>query len=201
MKTRFPIIGFTGLAGAGKSTAADGILAAAALAHIPASRFSFAEPGKRMLELIGVPPRNLRTPDGKMEPLAEFGGKSGRDMMQTLMTEWGRGMVANDLWIRVGSRQMLDMVQRGVFVVVDDIRFDNEAEVIADLGGTIIEIHRPWTVTKLANGGSELTRPWYTSNLHASERGILGDWIDRYLGNDGTIADLHAHACAAVFAE
>lgn len=185
MKPRFPVIGFTGFLEVGKSTAADGVIAAAVAAKIPVAKFSFAEPGKRMLELIGVPPECLRTEEGKRRPLPEFGGKTGRELMQTLMTDWGRQMVSQDLWVRVCARMMLHSVAANLLLVLDDIRFDNEADVIAGLGGTIIEI----------------TRPGKVRGNHPSERGIQRDWIDRFIANDGTVADLQASACAACFAD
>lgn len=185
MKTRFPVVGFTGFLEVGKSTAADGVIAAAVAAEIPVAKFSFAEPGKRMLELIGVPPECLRTEEGKRRPLPEFGGKTGRELMQTLMTDWGRVQVCPDLWVRVSAHMMPCAIASDTLLVLDDIRFDNEAEVIAGLGGTIIEV----------------TRPGKVRGTHPSERGIQRDWIDRFIANDGTIADLQATACAACFTD
>jgi len=185
MKSRFPVIGFTGYLEVGKTTSAEGVLAAATAAKIPTVKFSFAEPGKMMLELIGVPPECLRTEEGKRRPLPEFGGKTGRELMQTLMTDWGRNMVAPDLWVRVSAGMMLRLVSSNVLCVIDDIRFDNEAAVVSELGGTIIEV----------------TRPGKVRGTHPSERGIQRDWIDRTLANDGTVADLQALACAACFTD
>lgn len=185
MKPRFPVIGFTGFLEVGKSTAADGVIAAAVAAKIPLAKFSFAEPGKQMLELLGVPPECLRTEEGKRRPLPEFGGKTGRELMQTLMTDWGRNMVSSDLWVRASARMMLRMVGSGVMCIIDDIRFDNEAEIVIDLGGTVIEV----------------TRPGKVRSAHPSEHGIQRYWIDRFIANDGTISDLQAVACAACFTD
>ena len=123
----------------------------------------FAGPLKRMLASIGVDvsdlSKNIPVPflDGEVTP---------RVMMQTLGTEWGRNLLP-DLWLRIW-RHELDRTAN--VVIVPDVRFDNEAELIRSLGGTIIHIRRKPTADML------------TVPAHTSEAGITrmkGDIIFR----------------------
>lgn len=59
--------------------------------------------------------------------------------MQTLGTEWGREKIHPDLWLRATERR----VGRFDKVVISDIRFHNEVEMVHRLGGTVYRIDRP----------------------------------------------------------
>jgi hypothetical protein len=104
----------------------------------------------------------------------ELCGKSVRECYQSLGTDWGRNMVGTDIWLRAARRQMVSITRAGGNVVCDDVRFDNEAELIHRLGGVVIEIGRP--------------------NLeqmeHASEAGVSPLVLDASILNDGTVDDL-----------
>jgi hypothetical protein len=134
------VIGLCGPEGAGKSTTAKILVEQYGAEIIP-----FAEPLKRMLLALGIPRRHLYgTTAEKEEPLAMLGGKSGRDVMKTLGTEWGRNMVYRDLW----SDRWKAMVNasRAPIVISDDLRFPNEEHVARELGASIICVVRPDTV-------------------------------------------------------
>lgn len=65
-------------------------------------------------------------------------------------------------------------ISEGILVVCDDCRFDNEAEVIRQLGGKIVKI--------IKTGQDENA----VGSHHASEKGI-SDWlIDYKIINNGT---------------
>lgn len=164
MKQRWPIIAFTGMATAGKSTAAKAV----ASAEWP-GRFSFANPLRQMLKEIGVPDANLYDQAHKNDPLPQFGGNSARQLMQKLGTDFFRDQIHPDIWAHAGEVAMGNMLAAGVDVVIDDARFDNEAIVVHRLGGAVIEVVRPG----LTRGG------------HASERGINPKLIDHVVLNDG----------------
>ena len=158
---KYPIIGFTGPAGCGKTQATKALPEAV--------RFSFADPIKRMLMTIGVPHENLYDPGKKEQPLDLLGGQSARTVLQRLGTDWGRNMICQDLWLRVAEQDLTHLLADR-FVLIDDVRFDNEAALIRKLGGTTIEIVRPGVVR----------------GVHASERGIDPRLIDRTITNDGS---------------
>jgi len=109
-------------------------------------------------------------------------GKSPRQLMQTLGTEWGRDQVRNDVWlvhmkesIRMWERTDGASAQCKLFVVIPDIRFNNEAP-IAD---TIYRIERDDSPTVAE---------------HPSEQGIFRDLIDRVVVNNTTKDSLRATA-------
>ena len=61
-------------------------------------------------------------------------------------------------------------------IVISDVRFDNEARAIREMGGFVIEIIRPGIKSVKA---------------HSSEGGIDRKLIDKYVANSGTIDNLH----------
>ena len=81
------IIGLTGFKGCGKSTVAEIMRE-----NYGYSRHSFAQPIKDMLEAMGLTKEELYNPKLKEIVIPEF-GKSPREIMQLLGTEFGRSMI------------------------------------------------------------------------------------------------------------
>ena len=173
------IIGLTGLSGSGKSTAAQH------LAHEHNwSRFKMATPLKIMLRSLY---REMGVADVEIERRIEgdlkeqrdplIGNHTPRHAMQTLGTEWGRDIMGRDFWVSIASKAILALPGH---VVIDDIRFDNEAKMIRALGGRVI---------KLARIGHETV-----AGSHISEDGVRLSLIDMTLYNNGDTSDL----CRAV---
>ena len=129
------IVAFTGLAGCGKSTAAHHLVAQGW------QRVRFAGPLKAMMAALGLTEREIEG-DLKQKPSDLLCGSTPRHAMQTIGTEWGRDLIGGAVWVRAW-RAALDRVPAGVPVVVDDCRFQNEADAVRDLGGVIIRIVRP----------------------------------------------------------
>jgi hypothetical protein len=157
------IVGFCGPMGCGKSTAA---------AHLVNSysfvRTRFAGPLKAMMKALGLTDAEI---DGHLKetPCELLGGKTPRHAMQTLGTEWGRNLIDGDLWVRAWRKSLPDRRD----VVVDDVRFPNEARMVRSMNGLIIQIEREGT------GGL---------CQHASElQGITGDIT---IKNNGSRDDL-----------
>lgn len=107
-------------------------------------------------------------------------GCNARHLMQTLGTDWGRQLVAPDLWVKAWAAQAVTAPR----VVADDLRFPNEARALQAVGGQVWKVWRP---------GAELDCP------HASE-GQLDSWdgFDRLIVNDGDLAQLHRDVTAAL---
>lgn len=167
------LVGITGSATSGKS------IVSRHLAHRHGFQVSrFAEPVKRMLAVgLGLTAEQLDGRD-KHEPIPEFGGLTSRHLMQTLGTEWGRRMVHSDLWVDLWRRSVAGMTGP---MVVDDLRFPNEAQAIRELGGTI------WRVV----------RPRVPIMDHPSERCMAEIAVDRTILNTSTIAALAREVDAA----
>jgi len=97
---------------------------------------------------------------------------TSRHLLQTLGTEWGRQCVHPDMWLRVWEVR----AKRYERVVVDDVRFANEAELVRSLGGELWRIDRPGTVN---------------TSTHASEGGLDAcDYFSQYICNDGSLDQL-----------
>lgn len=121
------IIGFSGLAGSGKTTVAQ----AFADTH-GYTRISFAEPLKQMLAVL-VPADAEKT-----EARPELCGNTVRYALQSLGTEWGRKMIGDTIWTDALLRRLTPNDK----FVIDDVRFPNEAQILIDCGVTIVRIHR-----------------------------------------------------------
>lgn len=160
----FRLIGLTGPAGCGKNFVA---------AMIPDARvIALADPlYAGLAEMLGVSEDALRVRSAKERPI-DWLGKSPRQLLQTLGTEWGRKLVADDLWLRLAERRLNDLEADGfVAAVIADVRFDNEAEMIRARGGEVWRIDR---------------EPATAAAEHVSEAGISPHLIDRVIDNTGT---------------
>jgi hypothetical protein len=176
------IIAFTGLAGAGKSTAALHLVKRHGF-----ERIRFAGPLKAMMAALGCTGAEIDG-DRKELPCELLGGKTPRWAMQSLGTEWGRDLIARDLWIRAFNAA-LAKVPAGVPVTVDDCRFPNEAEAVLAAGGIIVRIERPGAGTASVHSSEAHALPasrTLHNTLSASQLChqvdiVLGDlsWADR----------------------
>ncbi len=126
------VIAFFGYKGCGKSEATNLLVEGYGY-----TCHSFAGPLKRMLQALGLTEAQLWG-DQKEVASELLGGATPRWAMQSLGTEWGRNLIASDLWTNAWNHSMPEGL-----VTVDDLRFPNEAVIIKLLGGTIIKIERP----------------------------------------------------------
>lgn len=108
----------------------------------------------------------------KKEEIIPAIGKSPRELMQTLGTEWGRNFVNEDLWLILARQRLLKL---GPGMVIADVRFDNEALWVRKLGGRIIHVRRD-----LAERVKQ----------HASEVGVTMEEGDGVIVNNGTLEEL-----------
>lgn len=167
------IIALVGPAGCGKSTVAA-MLAAQGFAVV-----KFADPLKDMLRGLGLAEAQIEGAE-KEGPCSLLGGKSPRYAMQTLGTEWGRGLIAQDIWVSAWLDRAW-AAHRTRPVVADDCRFRNEAAAVRVLGGQI------WRI--IGRGGID--------GDHASETEMAGITADVALDNSGTL-DALRHRVIAV---
>lgn len=157
----FPrIIGFTGSAGAGKTTSARIILGTYPDFH----KLSLADPIREMLAVLGLVPADFDQ-EHKESPCDKLCGKTPRHAMQTLGTEWGRDKIGSTIWLDAAMRRADALVFNGLRVVIDDIRFDNEAQAVVDRGGVVIRVARPGNAVALATAA------------HQSERGVSDELV------------------------
>jgi len=162
------LIGLSGRAGCGKDTVADYLHEQHGFARV-----AFAAPIYRALAaMLQVPEATLRFRAFKERELAGV-GRSPREMVQTLGTEWGRNMMRQDFWLLLALPEIEALRRSGVpGVVASDVRFENEAEFLRAQGGQI------WHIWRL---GVKPVRE------HVSEAGLIPADADRGIVNDGTI--------------
>jgi hypothetical protein len=161
---------FTGKAGSGKDTAANFLKQ-----HYNFKSVAFADPIRAgMRAICGLEDKHFQHPE-KEVVLPEF-GKSPRQMMQTLGTEWGRVSVNQDLWLILAGKKVAEYKEAGYNVVITDVRFENEAEWLRSQGGVLVHVIRP-------NAGT-------TPHGHASEAGVKQEAKDFLIYNTGTLEDL-----------
>ena len=134
------IIGLAGKKQVGKSTAAGFLVSAGFV------RTSFAEPMKMMLQPLllgmGVPIVEIHYYESHKEETIPGVGCSMRHLLQTLGTDWGRKLIGPDVWVKSAAGRIRNLNNAGYPVVIEDVRFENEAELIRSLGGLVIHIER-----------------------------------------------------------
>jgi len=166
------IIGFTGIAGSGKDTAAA--LIAKRLGKIEI--LAFAKPLKDAAQILfNFTDDQLHDPV-KKEEIDPRWGKSPRKIFQWLGTDILREHIDKDFFI-INMRQKIEN-SNADFIVVTDVRFPNEAELIRSMGGKVIKIVRPDATTT-------------EHSSHITEQGIPESLVDKIIINDGTIEDFN----------
>lgn len=190
MAGNYPNLGLIGAAGAGKTEVAKWLVGNRSYVML-----RFAHPVKMMTKALinhmkpKADPRNaewfVSTPEGKATEMEFLAGMTPRYLMQTLGTEWGRNTVDPDLWVMCGAQKMNNFLAaaRGWTTkrqfLFDDVRFQNEVDLIHATGGQILRVVRP--------GQDTLMQP--DEAQHASETQTLDH--DLLLTNTGTIKDIH----------
>ena len=161
--------------GCGKTTVAK------ALAPYGYERISFAQPLRDMLtpllETLGYHEGYLNKPHLKERPLREI-GVSARDLLRTLGTEWGRTCVHPDIWAMLASSQIREVQRSGGLVVIDDVRFPNEAELIRKHGGQLWLITRKDAVQASGHASDTSMADWNDFDVKLSNNGTLRCLID-----------------------
>lgn len=131
----------------GKSTIADHLVNEHGFTHL-----SFAEPLKAMtgtlLGFFGYSPQDAfhMTHVAKEAPLPEIDSRiTSRQLLRTLGTEWGRDCVHTDLWLRCWASRYLRLCAKpgALRVVVDDMRFLNEALLMQRFDALLWKVERP----------------------------------------------------------
>lgn len=114
----------------------------------------------------------------KEERIEEIGTTS-RWIQQSLGTEWGRNLIRPDIWVQLTRLKAKALLDAGKSVVIDDMRFVNELEMVQEEGWHPVRINRPGAVV--------------TTVGHASE-GALDGYQMISLQNDGDLDHLRNYA-------
>lgn len=166
------LIGLHGRARTGKDTAARYLAAQWCLYS-----YAFADPIKAAIaQLFNLTQEHI---EGNLKEVLLPGiGKSPRQLMQLLGTEWGREQVHPELWLLLAAQNIAyqQEVDQSHYngVVIRDVRFENEADWIRRQGGHVVQILRPDA---------------HSVSAHSSESGIAIHDNDFVVHNEGTVED------------
>lgn len=169
------LLAFHGLPGTGKDTAANRLTEGGGWTKV-----SFAAPLKRGLStMLNIPMEDIENPSLKNAPDYKF-GRSIRYMLQSLGTEWGRNTVADDIWLQLAKENILHQFQQGMSVVNTDLRFENEARMVKELGGYVIKLVRDNNVQGEISMTTGLAQ-------HASNAELPDEFIDHIIYNNYSV--------------
>lgn len=200
------IVGFVGLIGAGKDTAADYLVNFHGF-----RRDSFASTLKDAVAAVFGWDRTLlegRTAEARAwrEQVDEWWAErlgipnlTPRWILQYWGTDVCRNHFHDDIWIASLENKMRKTRDN---IVISDVRFPNEIKAIHNAGGIVVRIKRgndpEWfQAAESYNKGPDANPNWSLSKakldrlkVHASEYSWVGGNIDHEVSNDSTIDDL-----------
>lgn len=206
------IIGICGLAGAGKDTFADGIIKydnsytklkmATFLKDITSILFCW---NRAWLDGETVESRKWREQvdefwnDKVIPQLQPF---TPRKALQYIGTDLGRTLISTNLWVYQIEKYILENKLNNV--LIPDLRFPEEIDMVKRLGGSVVEVRRhtpDWFYDILdyrINKDSSISTDYYNEILktqHQSETAWIGNInIDYVIHNNQTIKDLEKKA-------
>jgi len=166
------IIGLTGNAGVGKSTAADFFENHGFVRDAYASTMK-----KAVSEMFSIQIEILHGDIEAKSKIDPYWQMTYRQILQIFGTEACRHAFGGDIWERVLWRRHDICLQQDPFynLVIEDVRFDNEAEAVRNRGGIVVLI----------------LRSGYTGDSHASEHGIDPELVSDVIINNGTKFNLY----------
>lgn len=168
------LIGVAGRARSGKDTFVLGLI------KLGYTRGAFADALKQVTALVANEPLHNFTTDELKEGYSEALGMTRRKALQNV----GKGMrdiLRDDIWIQ---RLLSTWAAAGeIPFAISDVRYPNEARLIRERGGIVVNIERPGV------GGLS-----GEAALHESERPLPTELVDFTIVNDGTVEDLHRWA-------
>jgi hypothetical protein len=182
------VIGFSGLAGSGKTTASEALLNEAVEQRLSAVKLSFAAP-LRMICTIAYPwvPReyfygNKEQKETQIPGMPE--GITGRRILQLIGTDAFRNIYV-ETWTRLVEYQIEDARKCGNtdLIVIDDVRFPNELEMLKRVGAVTLRCNRKQRFSD---------DPVQMSVIHESEAHISTLAVDVDIDNNGTFDELSA---------
>lgn len=160
------LIGLLGRKGSGKDTAALTLL------EQGYQNVKFAGALKEMIRSLlayqGLDGETIeRMVEGDLKEVATdyLAGATPRFAMQTVGTEWGRDLIASDLWVRTAIKKA------GVAkTVITDVRFPNEMDAVVSAGGICFGITADWISASEGEHESEALIDDLIASLPASQK-------------------------------
>ena len=167
------LLGIAGKARSGKDLAARYFRDQHKFNHI-----AFADPLKRMASMLTQEPEHTFHHDVLKEQEVPWLGMTRRRVLQILGNDAIKPYFGPDIWARVMEQRLLGPLKSYNSIVISDVRFNEEAEMIHRLGGHVLQLQRD------AAGLSG------DAGAHSSEAGVSEDLIDFHIDNNGTVGEL-----------
>lgn len=170
------LIGLVGKAGSGKDTLADEIAADGW------EKVAFADSLKRMcIDYLGLSHDDAYTQEGKMRMNPHW-GMTNRTILQKVGTDAMRNGFDKDVWVKILQIRIRRMLDEGRKVVITDCRFDNEAQMVEDMGGLVVEVVRDSQSKNLSS----------VEQQHASEEPVSRRYVAFTVDNNGEVSRLRS---------
>jgi len=137
------IIGFSGKKQSGKTTAVQDLKQRLEAQGKTVAIVSFADALKDAVEHLFAVPIGI-IPDWDSDEFKNTVhpcGKTYRQLLQIFGTDFCRALWP-DIWVEVWKWQVLNIYPNYDYILVPDVRFENEVKVIQDLGGKVIRLTR-----------------------------------------------------------
>jgi energy-coupling factor transporter ATP-binding protein EcfA2 len=189
MATKF--VGIAGKKGTGKNTLAEMLKEAMEDEGVKVAITGFANPLKLSVyrlftgDLKATEERAVQWVDHRkgdwevtLDSHTTWGEReSFRQFLQRYGTEAHRDTFGENFWVEQALNEF--KWAKYDFVILADVRFENEAEAIQDTGGFILNMKR--------------TTP-QDGDTHVSEKDLPNDYVDMYVNNEGHMDQLQASA-------
>lgn len=127
---------------------------------------------------MGMPASDIESyiEGSKKEEVIPALGVSSRRILVSIGTDWGRNIISPTLWVDAAMNRIETLLAAGERIVIDDVRFPNEAKMLRGKGAQLWRVVNP-RVQPLGPIGFE---------------GMLDDLdFDYVLHNSNGIASLH----------
>lgn len=199
------IVGIVGFIGSGKDTVANMLLK-----EKNCVKDSFAAPLKDLCSTVFGWPRHLlegdtiESRDFRDMPDVFWSRKTGIDhftprlALQLVGTDVMRDHFHQDIWINSLEYRLRTQASKNQCVIISDARFQNELDLIKQMGGAIIQVSRGeppewYDIAVKANSGNAIDRRIMQTryrDVHASEWDWVGYEVDFMVYNNGTLESL-----------
>lgn len=123
------VVLIVGHAGAGKSTLAKVIESQSRMSRC----LAFADKIKKAVSVIFDIPRYDLDEEHIKKSVEPISGKTYREILQTLGTEWGRVCIDRDLWCKLTLKEVQEDAKNRTFII-QDCRFPNEVDIFKNSG-------------------------------------------------------------------
>lgn len=164
------LYGITGKAGSGKDTLADSLIR-----HSGGHKISFADPLKAACRELFQLSQSQLTNRREKEAIDTRWGKSPRQLMQFLGTDLLREQLDKEIFIKSTRCKVEQLLANQDLVIVSDCRFENETQMVRDMGGKVIHLRRRGVASVYS---------------HVSEKKLEVKTTDIVLYNNGTVAEM-----------